>query len=185
MIKADVIVCGAGPAGIAAAIQASRAGAKTLLIEKDSAVGGMSTLGLINTFCGVSKCYLFNKIKREIISEAPWGKLYYDPEELILKETLQYIKNNYHKNLTLKGVADRAGYTPNYFGVLIKAETGMSFRTYLNHIRIEQAHRYLLTTSLPVQEIMHWVGLSDYAGFLRQYNAVYGCTPALTRKNRK
>ena len=35
----DVIVCGGGPAGIAAAVAAARNGAKTLLIEKNAFVG--------------------------------------------------------------------------------------------------------------------------------------------------
>ena len=39
----DVIVCGAGPAGIGAAIAAGREGAKTLLIEALASVGGMAT----------------------------------------------------------------------------------------------------------------------------------------------
>ena len=44
----DVIVCGGGPAGVAAAIAAAREGAKTLLLEGSSALGGMSTNGLVN-----------------------------------------------------------------------------------------------------------------------------------------
>ena len=43
----DVIVCGGGIAGIAAALSASRNGAKTCLIEKEYALGGLATLGLI------------------------------------------------------------------------------------------------------------------------------------------
>ena len=43
--KFDVIVCGAGTAGCAAAIAAARNGAKTLLIERSFAVGGMLTVG--------------------------------------------------------------------------------------------------------------------------------------------
>lgn len=39
-IKTDVLVIGSGPAGIAAAIQASRSGVKTLLVEPDSRLGG-------------------------------------------------------------------------------------------------------------------------------------------------
>ena len=38
---ADVIVCGAGPAGIAAAITAARAGAKTRLFEVHGCLGGV------------------------------------------------------------------------------------------------------------------------------------------------
>ncbi|MDI6618422.1 MAG: FAD-dependent oxidoreductase [Clostridiales bacterium] len=44
----DVIVCGGGPAGIGAAIAASRNGAKTLLVERYGFLGGMWTAGLIN-----------------------------------------------------------------------------------------------------------------------------------------
>ncbi len=43
----DVVVCGGGVAGSAAAIAAQRSGAKTLLLEKEYALGGLATLGLI------------------------------------------------------------------------------------------------------------------------------------------
>ena len=48
----DVIVAGGGPAGCAAAAAASRGGAKTLLLERCGALGGMGTLGLVPWFCG-------------------------------------------------------------------------------------------------------------------------------------
>lgn len=44
----DVIVCGAGPAGIAAAISAARNNAKTLLIEVNGCLGGVWTAGLLS-----------------------------------------------------------------------------------------------------------------------------------------
>jgi len=47
-----VIVVGGGPAGSAAATAAARGGAKTLLIERTGALGGMGTLGLVPWFCG-------------------------------------------------------------------------------------------------------------------------------------
>ena len=43
----DVVVAGAGPAGIAAAAAAAREGAKTLLIEASGQLGGMATTGLV------------------------------------------------------------------------------------------------------------------------------------------
>ena len=51
----DVVVCGGGPAGIASAIAAARNGAKTLLIEQAGALGGMSTLGEVPSFCPFGK----------------------------------------------------------------------------------------------------------------------------------
>lgn len=45
---ADVVVCGGGPAGVAAAVAASRAGAKTRLIEAHGCIGGIWTSGLLS-----------------------------------------------------------------------------------------------------------------------------------------
>ena len=48
----DVIVCGGGPSGVAAALAASRRGARTLLIERYGFCGGMSTAALVNPWSG-------------------------------------------------------------------------------------------------------------------------------------
>lgn len=48
----DVAVIGGGPAGCAAAIAAAREGARTLLVEAESMLGGMGTAGLVPWFCG-------------------------------------------------------------------------------------------------------------------------------------
>ncbi len=47
----DVIVAGGGPAGCTAAAAAARAGARTLLIEATSILGGMGTNGLVPAWC--------------------------------------------------------------------------------------------------------------------------------------
>jgi hypothetical protein len=44
---ADVIVCGGGPAGVAAALTAARAGARTRLFELQGSLGGIWTSGLL------------------------------------------------------------------------------------------------------------------------------------------
>ncbi len=61
----DVIVAGSGPAGMAAAVQAARGGAKVLLIEAQGSVGGIATTGLMSHFTGRSgsKMY-FEFLKR-------------------------------------------------------------------------------------------------------------------------
>ena len=46
-VNYDVVVCGAGVAGVAAAVAAARAGAKTAIIEKQCLLGGLATSGLI------------------------------------------------------------------------------------------------------------------------------------------
>ncbi|MDQ8192802.1 FAD-dependent oxidoreductase [Coraliomargarita sp. SDUM461004] len=46
--QADVVVCGSGPAGIAAALSAARSGAKTTLIEVHGCLGGVWTAGMLS-----------------------------------------------------------------------------------------------------------------------------------------
>jgi len=49
MRKTDVIVCGGGPAGVAAAITAASCGAKVSLVERYNALGGLTTMGYVTT----------------------------------------------------------------------------------------------------------------------------------------
>jgi len=58
----DVIVCGAGPAGIGAAVAAARAGAKTLLIERLAHVGGMHTSAGVINWCDTPGGPIFDEI---------------------------------------------------------------------------------------------------------------------------
>ena len=49
----DVTVVGGGAAGLAAALGAARAGARTLLLERDGVLGGMATTAMVGTVCGL------------------------------------------------------------------------------------------------------------------------------------
>ena len=46
--ETDVVVCGAGPAGVCAAIASARTGAKTRLIELHGCLGGVWTAGALS-----------------------------------------------------------------------------------------------------------------------------------------
>ncbi|MGZ0173220.1 MAG: FAD-dependent oxidoreductase [Planctomycetales bacterium] len=62
----DVLVVGGGTAGHVAAIQAGRAGAKTLIVERNSQLGGTTTTG------GVSFPGLFDAWGKQVIAGIGW-----------------------------------------------------------------------------------------------------------------
>ncbi|MEZ6125516.1 MAG: FAD-dependent oxidoreductase [Planctomycetaceae bacterium] len=62
----DVLVVGGGTAGHVAAIQAGRAGAKTLIVERNSQLGGTTTTG------GVAFPGLFDAWGRQVIAGIGW-----------------------------------------------------------------------------------------------------------------
>lgn len=73
----DVIVCGGGVAGVAAAVSAAKNGCSTLLLEKSNILGGLGTLGLINLFVpmcnGRGKQIIFGLAERWLRMSAELG----------------------------------------------------------------------------------------------------------------
>lgn len=67
----DVIVCGGGPAGIAAALTTARSGMKTLLIELGGSLGGIWTSGLLTLILDVEgKSGIMHEIESELIRQS-------------------------------------------------------------------------------------------------------------------
>ncbi|MCB1228038.1 MAG: FAD-dependent oxidoreductase [Verrucomicrobiales bacterium] len=90
---ADVIVCGAGPAGVSAAITAARAGAKVRLFEWRGCLGGVWTAGLLGWLIDFDKPGLTAELKRHLTERGlnrggSESNLCYDPEgmKLLLEE---------------------------------------------------------------------------------------------------
>ncbi len=80
----DIVVCGAGPAGVAAAIAARTDGAKVLLIERDGVPGGMATSGLLNNWCGDADSKYFRRILQATQPVCEGSRRQYSPEALKL-----------------------------------------------------------------------------------------------------
>jgi len=71
--KYDVAVVGAGVAGVAAAVAAARRGCKTVLIEKQTLIGGLATSGLIYIYlplCDGNGRQLIGGISEEMLKKS-------------------------------------------------------------------------------------------------------------------
>jgi hypothetical protein len=87
--ETDVIVCGGGPAGFAAALSSARSGAKTTLIELHGCLGGVWTASLLSNIidAGGKRGIMRELIERLNASDAQYTATKYDAE--LMKWTLE------------------------------------------------------------------------------------------------
>ena len=67
--------------------------------------------------------------------------------------------------------------TPNYLSKLFKNSMNMNLREYINQLRIEEAKRLLLSTSLSVSEIASNVGYYNISYFSTVFHKIVGVSP--------
>lgn len=102
--EVDVLVCGAGPAGFGAAVAAARAGAKTMLIEQTSAVGGIATSGLMSHWTGDSEGPILDELL-ERAQDTATDYNYYGAKVLKAKNIINPEKTR----LAMTGMLEEAG----------------------------------------------------------------------------
>ena len=71
----------------------------------------------------------------------------------LVVDMLSDITNEY-ATVSLKELSERYCYNRNYLSNIFKKEVGITFSEVLNRQRITEAHRLLVTTGLPVSDIM-------------------------------
>ncbi len=95
----DVIVAGAGPAGVPAALAAAREGAKTLLLEHFGSVGGVAVTGMMSHWTGDSEGPIYEEILRRCHElqygdedpdpKADWKRIHHEKYKLVLLDMLE------------------------------------------------------------------------------------------------
>ena len=95
-----------------------------------------------------------------------------------INQALDYIENNYEKDLSLKNVSKEVGLSLYYFSHLFKEEVGDSFVTYLNKFRVKKAKELLVNSNLNIAEISFEVGYNDPNYFTRVFKEYEELTPS-------
>ena len=99
-----------------------------------------------------------------------------------ISKSIEFIKKNYRKRITLKQVADESGLNPSYFGSLFDDVFNYEPLKYVKHLRLRDACNYLRTTEMPIREIGLKVGYENQFFFSRLFKKYFGITPKEYRR---
>ena len=94
-----------------------------------------------------------------------------------IRQAVAYMDQHCAQKLTLSEIAEQAGFSPEYFSRIFSRETGVTFVTYLNNMRMKKAVSLLETTNLKVYEIAEKVGFSSLSYFSTAFKKKFGQNP--------
>lgn len=107
------------------------------------------------------------------------------PEPESIRIMKQYMKENFHNNLTLDMIADAAFLSASYASRLFKKEQDVSIMEFLMQIRMTEARRLLKETDLSIEVISERTGYSDPGYFTKVFRKSEGKTPSQYRQTHK
>ena len=102
--------------------------------------------------------------------------------EALLDDYFQSGKSRLNGLPTVRYFADKVFLSPNYFGDLIKKETGRNPQEYIQGKTIDTAKTMLADTGKAVNQIADELGFQYSQHFNRVFKKVAGCTPSQYRK---
>jgi AraC-like DNA-binding protein len=101
-----------------------------------------------------------------------------------LKKVLLHLEAHYAEPLAVAQAARMAGMSPSRFSKVFKHVAGMTFLTYLMHLRISHAARLLRESTQQVGAIAAETGFADQSYFVRRFRRHFGQTPLAYRHAR-
>lgn len=100
-----------------------------------------------------------------------------------IQNALDYINVNYMEELTFSEVAIQAELKSSQFAKLFNHMCGMSFVTYLNHLRVSKAEEMMITTTESITDIALECGFNSIRNFNRLFKEENGMSPSRFRKS--
>lgn len=117
---------------------------------------------------------IFYKLQSEYsLNHCPSGK------QKIILPAVDYIHENYATEvLTLSGLSEMCGITPEYFRSIFKQAYGTSPVKYINHLKLSRAEELLKSNLYSVTEAAIMSGFNDISHFSREFKKAYGVSPS-------
>jgi AraC-like DNA-binding protein len=94
-----------------------------------------------------------------------------------IKKVCKYIEENISHKITLSDAATLVSMSDSAFSHFFKKQTGISFITYVNNLRVAKACDLLANTALSASEICYDCGFNNKSNFIRLFYKRKNMTP--------
>lgn len=102
-----------------------------------------------------------------------------------LSAITSYMKENYTGDLTLEEVAKVFDYSPNYLSRMFQKYAGITFKSYVQSIRLDYAVKDLDDGRYSITEVALKNGFSGSKALARAFRKKYGMLPSDYRENKR
>ncbi|WP_310605427.1 AraC family transcriptional regulator [Anaerosporobacter sp.] len=99
-----------------------------------------------------------------------------------LQPALDYVPNNYMNEIKTPDMASLCNMSSSYFSRLFNKVMNMNFNDYINHIRLKEAEKLLVSTELNITEISNQVGFNTTSYFIKLFKQNKGTSPKQYQK---
>src|ERR1044072_6144551 len=106
-------------------------------------------------------------------------------EDLIVKaveRVIRTMQDDLGEPITIDDMARTAMFSKFHFSRMFQRVTGISPGRFLSALRLQEAKRLLLTTSMTVADISHLVGYNSIGTFTPRFPGSVGGSPAQDRQ---
>ena len=93
-----------------------------------------------------------------------------------------YMKQNYSKELSLESLARTFNYSPTYLSRMFQKYAQMSYKTYLDDLRLRHAFNDLVNSDLSIGLVAEKNGFAGSKAFARVFKEQYGVLPSEYRR---
>ena len=97
-----------------------------------------------------------------------------EASNFIVQNAIRYLEMNYAHKITLSEVAEKTYVSQWHLSKLLNRHLGQNFSEILNNIRIKEARKLLLDSSLRIGDVAEKVGFLDMAHFSRVFKKSIG-----------
>lgn len=92
-------------------------------------------------------------------------------------KAVRYIQDHFRENISLEDVASYLELSPQYFCSIFHRNMGITFRQYLENLRVAYAQNILKATEMSCTSACYEAGFNSYSAFLRAFKRVTGSSP--------